>query len=154
MDIALVIDHYSVYVMCSVCLMDVALVIDHYSVYVMCSVCLMDVALVIDHYSVYVMCSVCLMDVALVIDHYSVYVMCSVCLMDVALVIDHSGSIRDNNKPGAPDNWGLVIGFIKEIVKKLKVRTNISIKRDHITRVTLLKYQCRLDIIKYLFSLE
>jgi len=47
--------------------------------------------------------------------------MLAVCLMDVALVIDHSGSIRDNNKPGGPDNWGQVIEFVKAVVRKLKV---------------------------------
>lgn len=47
--------------------------------------------------------------------------MLPVCLMDVALVIDHSGSIRDSNKPGGPDNWRLVIDFIKTVVKALKV---------------------------------
>ena len=62
--------------------------------------------------------------------------MLAVCLMDVALVIDHSGSIRDNNPPHGPDNWGQVIEFVKAVVRKLKVSV---MSRDILAVVTRLR---------------
>ena len=44
------------------------------------------------------------------------------CLLDVALVIDHSGSIRDRGV----QNWGLVIGFVKEIVSALNIGEHLT----------------------------
>ena len=45
----------------------------------------------------------------------------AVCVIDVALVIDHSGSIRDSNPRDGPDNWGLIINFVKAIVNALNI---------------------------------
>ena len=36
--------------------------------------------------------------------------------MDLCFVIDSSGSIRDNNVAGRPDNWGLQLDFLARLV--------------------------------------
>lgn len=43
------------------------------------------------------------------------------CFIDVAFVIDESGSIRDSNVDGQPDNWGLIIDFIKSVVRGVNI---------------------------------
>lgn len=51
------------------------------------------------------------------------------CLVDVAFVIDESGSIRDSNVDGQPDNWGLVMDFIKNAIQLLNIgptSTNVA----------------------------
>ena len=42
-------------------------------------------------------------------------------MYDVAFVIDHSGSIRDSNVEGQPDNWERIIGFINALVDDLTI---------------------------------
>ncbi len=41
--------------------------------------------------------------------------------MDLCFVIDSSGSIRDNNVPGGPDNWQLQLEFITSLVRAFTV---------------------------------
>ena len=36
--------------------------------------------------------------------------------MDLCFIIDSSGSIRDNNQPGGPDNWQLQLDFLSNLV--------------------------------------
>lgn len=45
-------------------------------------------------------------------------------------MVDNSGSIRDSQVPGEPDNWDLVVNFLRELVELLKVgpdRTRIGL---------------------------
>jgi len=49
------------------------------------------------------------------------YMLISDCFIDVAFVIDESGSIRDSNVDGQPDNWGLIIDFIKSVVRGVNI---------------------------------
>jgi len=43
------------------------------------------------------------------------------CKLDIALLVDCSGSIRDTNPANGPDNWGLVIQFMENIVRGLTI---------------------------------
>ncbi len=47
-------------------------------------------------------------------------------------LIDSSGSIRDSNIPGEPDNWNVMLRFIHDIVGDLDVGRN----RNHVAAVT------------------
>lgn len=54
----------------------------------------------------------------------------SVCIADVAFVVDNSGSIRDSQVPGEPDNWDVVVRFLRDLVQLLEVgsdRTRIGL---------------------------
>jgi len=46
------------------------------------------------------------------------------CPLDIAYVVDYSGSIRDTNVVGQPDNWNLVIQFIMSMVHFLEIGPN------------------------------
>jgi hypothetical protein len=63
------------------------------------------------------------------------------CKLDIAFLVDCSGSIRDTNPPNGPDNWGLVIEFMVNIVKGL----TIGADQTHVAAVTFgkkIKYCC------------
>ena len=52
------------------------------------------------------------------------------CVLDVGILIDHSGSIRDNQVAGEPDNFELLIFFVEEIIRNLPIgldRTRLGI---------------------------
>ena len=52
------------------------------------------------------------------------------CTLDVAILIDHSGSIRDDQVAGEPDNFELLMFFVEEIIRNLPVgldRTRVGI---------------------------
>ena len=48
----------------------------------------------------------------------------SVCGADIIFVVDSSGSIRDNNVPGGPDNWDLTLQFVSQVITTVASRTN------------------------------
>ena len=52
---------------------------------------------------------------------YTVITHVAECLMDISFVVDYSGSIRDHNPPGGPDNWNLIINFMVKVVSSLNV---------------------------------
>lgn len=43
------------------------------------------------------------------------------CRVDVVFNIDNSGSIRDSNVPGKPDNWNTTLDFVKALIQKITV---------------------------------
>ena len=47
----------------------------------------------------------------------------SVCrsVADICFVVDSSGSIRDQNVPGQPDNWDRSLRFVSNIVQQLEI---------------------------------
>ena len=54
------------------------------------------------------------------------------CKLDIAFLVDCSGSIRDTNPPNGPDNWGLVIEFMVNIVMGLTIGPD----QTHVAAVT------------------
>ena len=46
--------------------------------------------------------------------------------MDLCLVIDSSGSIRDNNVAGQPDNWTLQMQFLATLVRAFTIGTDAT----------------------------
>ena len=46
------------------------------------------------------------------------------CIADLVFLIDDSGSIRDSNVPGEPDNWNVTLKFIRDFVGSLQVGDN------------------------------
>ena len=55
-----------------------------------------------------------------------VFVSHTACVGDIALVVDTSGSIRDNNVAGEPDNWDTVIDFLQRIAKGLVIGDDLT----------------------------
>ena len=56
--------------------------------------------------------------------------------MDIAFVVDNSGSIRDSNVAGQPDNFNQVLEFMKTIVNNVQV----SAGGNHIASVSFGKF--------------
>jgi len=54
------------------------------------------------------------------------------CRLDIVIIVDCSGSIRDTNPPNGPDNWGLIVDFIINIIRGLE----ISDTGSHVAIVT------------------
>ena len=67
------------------------------------------------------------------------------CRLDIGIIVDCSGSIRDTNPPNGPDNWGLIVDFIVNIILGL----DISDTGSHIAVVTFGK-----TFLSYLFSFQ
>ena len=40
------------------------------------------------------------------------------CAMDLMILVDSSGSVRDNQEPGAMDNWNITLSFVKDVIRK------------------------------------
>jgi len=34
------------------------------------------------------------------------------------VLVDSSGSVRDNQQPGTPDNWNLTLSFVKDVIQQ------------------------------------
>ena len=45
----------------------------------------------------------------------------SECKADIAFVIDSSGSIKEKNKPGQPDNWETIKLFTVSVVNQMEI---------------------------------
>ena len=43
------------------------------------------------------------------------------CKADIAFVIDSSGSIKEKNKPGQPDNWETIKLFTVNVVNQMEI---------------------------------
>ena len=54
--------------------------------------------------------------------------------MDLMILLDSSGSVRDNQMPGAPDNWNVSKAFVNEVLV-----TGTRIGR-HYDRVALIEF--------------
>ena len=57
------------------------------------------------------------------------------CMIDVTLVIDQSGSIRDKNEPGRPDNVITLMNFVISVIRELRVGLSF-------TRVAVVTFRC------------
>jgi hypothetical protein len=75
-------------------------------------------------------------------------------------VVDSSGSIRDANKPGAPDNWLLILQFMASIVRILDVSpygTRVGVvlySKLAENKFYLNTYQYKDDVINAILRLE
>ena len=78
----------------------------------------------------------------------------------MVFVIDSSGSIRDANKPGAPDNWLLILQFMASIVRILDVspygtRVGVVMYSKVAENMFFMKtYQYKDDVINAILRLE
>lgn len=52
--------------------------------------------------------------------------------MDLMLLVDSSGSVRDNQQPGTPDNWNLTLSFVKDVIRQ---GTRIGRHLDHVALI-------------------
>jgi hypothetical protein len=51
------------------------------------------------------------------------------CYFDLVFAIDHSGSIRDTNIRGTPDNWDIIIQALRTTVQSFNIEsggTNVA----------------------------
>ena len=54
---------------------------------------------------------------------------CSSSVADIVFVVDSSGSIRNSNVAGEPDNWGLLLDFVNNMIDRFPMSSDGSQNR-------------------------
>jgi hypothetical protein len=55
------------------------------------------------------------------------------CALDLLILIDSSGSVRDNQDPNQPNNWGSIVSFAQSVIQS---GTRVGYYYDHVAVIS------------------